>query len=240
MIFNKPTKISMKKFCTFLLAIVVAGIVGVSVSAQPPRIRTSAPAEKTAQKGKSSKDKQNNKTTAAVNRQSAAVSVSSDLPTYMSLKTNLAYDVFAILNLAYECQVAPHWSVEIPVMWSLWDWKTSRGVRTVGLQPGAKYWFSKPGKGNAIGADVDLLWYNARWDDYRYQHKGRPAMGVSLVYAYTLNIGRCWKAEFSLGVGYINTRYNTYYNIENGALIDTKTRNYLGPTRLGLSLVYSL
>lgn len=234
----------MKKLSTVLVAIVVAGLAGLSVSAQPPRIRTSAPAEKTAQKGKPVKDKSENKQAAPVAAkqvsQSTAPTVSSGKDIYMSLKTNLVYDIFGIQNLAYECQVAKHWTVELPVMWSLWDWKTSCGVRAVGLQPGAKYWFAKPGKGSAIGADFDLLWYNVRWDDTRYQVSGRPAMGASAVYAYTLNMGRGWKAEFSLGLGYINTRYNTYYNIENGALIDTRTKNYFGPTRVGLTLVYSL
>lgn len=158
----------------------------------------------------------------------------------MALKTNLAYDAFGVLNLAYECQFADHWTAELPVMWSLWDWKESRGLRTVALQPGVKYWFSKPGSGHAVGADFDLAWYNARWDDDRYQSEGRPAMGASILYAYTLNMGRGWKAEFSLGVGYVNTRYNTYYNISDGALIDTRTKNYFGPTRLGITLVYSL
>ena len=52
-------------------------------------------------------------------------------------------------------------------------------------------------------------------------------------------MGRGWKAEFSLGIGYVNTRYNTYYNISDGALVDTRTKNYFGPTRLGITLVYS-
>lgn len=230
----------MKKVCTVLMAIVVASMVGVSVSAQPPRLRTSASAEKTAQKGKKDKDKSVSKPADTAATPAFTSTTSSDNSIYMSLKTNLAYDVFAILNLAYECQVARHWTVELPVMWSLWDWKQSRGVRTVAVQPAAKYWFSAPGKGNAIGVDFDLLWYNVRWNDSRYQVAGRPAMGTSLLYAYTLNMGRGWKAEFSLGVGYVNTRYNTYYNIDNGALIETRTKNYFGPTKLGLTLVYSL
>ncbi len=157
----------------------------------------------------------------------------------MALKTNLAYDAFGVLNLAYECQFADHWTAELPVIWSLWDWKETRGLRTVALQPGVKYWFSKPGNGHAVGADFDLAWYNARWDDDRYQSDCRPAMGASILYAYTLNMGRGWKAEFSLGVGYVNTRYNTYYNITDGALIDTRTKHYFGPTRLGITLAYS-
>ena len=251
----------MKKLSIILLAAALAGIS--AVNAQAPRIRTSAPVEKTAQKGSApAKAKPAGKAAkpAAANGAAAvaapgakkggkkgagkAASVAAETHTsssdlYMALKTNLAYDAFGVLNLAYECQFADHWTAELPVMWSLWDWKESRGLRTVALQPGVKYWFSKPGSGHAVGADFDLAWYNARWDDDRYQVEGRPAMGASILYAYSLNMGRGWKAEFSLGVGYVNTRYNTYYNITDGALIDTRTKNYFGPTRLGITLAYS-
>ncbi len=247
----------MKKLSILLLAAAIAGLS--AVNAQAPRIRTSAPAEKTAQKGAAAPKK---KAASAVSDGAAAAApkggkkggkggkkkaaqqpVETYTPSssqYMALKTNLVYDAFGVLNLAYECQFADHWTAELPVMWSLWDWKESRGLRTVALQPGVKYWFSKPGSGHAVGADFDLAWYNARWDDDRYQSEGRPAMGASILYAYTLNMGRGWKAEFSFGVGYVNTRYNTYYNISDGALIDTRTKNYFGPTRLGITLVYSL
>lgn len=241
----------MKKLSIILLAAAIAGLS--AVNAQVPRIRTSAPAEKTAQKGSApAKAKPAGKAASAAapvkggkkggkgSKKAVETIAPSSSDLYMALKTNIAYDAFGILNLAYECQFADHWTAELPVMWSLWDWKESRGLRTVALQPGVKYWFSKPGSGHAVGADFDLAWYNARWDDERYQSEGRPAMGASILYAYSLNMGRGWKAEFSLGVGYVNTCYNTYYNITDGALIDTRTKNYFGPTRLGITLVYSL
>lgn len=248
----------MKKLSTILLAVILAGLT--AVNAQVPRVRSSAPVEKTAQKGapapkvksagksgakgtgvaSSAGAQKGTKKGAKKANQKAVESLNQESGLYMAVKTNIAYDAFAVLNLAYECQFAKHWTAELPVMWSLWDWKESRGVRTVAIQPGVKYWFSKPGRGNAVGVDFDLAWFNARWDDSRYQTACRPAMGASLLYAYTLNMGRGWKAEFSLGVGYINTRYNTYFNITDGALIDTRTKNYFGPTRIGISLVYSL
>ena len=248
----------MKKLSIILLAAAIAGLSAVNAQA-PSRIRTSAAADKTAQKGeapapilkgagKGAKGVAAAPASGVKNgakkggKKAAQKAVETNTPSsglYMALKTNIAYDAFGVLNLAYECQFAEHWTAELPVMWSLWDWKESRGLRTVALQPGVKYWFSRPGSGHAVGADFDLAWYNARWDDDRYQTSGRPAMGASILYAYSLDMGCGWKAEFSLGVGYVNTRYNTYYNITDGALIDTRTKNYFGPTRLGITLVYS-
>lgn len=156
------------------------------------------------------------------------------------LKTNLAYDLFAVLNVAGEFKVDKHVSVEIPVAWSLWDWKKKLGLRCVLLQPGAKYYFCCCGSGHAVGADVIVGWYNFRKDSRRYQCASRPAWGFELNYSYTLPVGSRWLIEFSAGAGYVHTRYNTYYNIDNGALIDCRSRTYLGPTRVGISLVYVL
>jgi len=33
-------------------------------------------------------------------------------------------------------------------------------------------------------------------------------------------------------------KYNSFYNIENGAKLDTRIKHYWGITRVGLSLVY--
>ncbi len=225
----------MKKLTIILIAILFTGFV--AANAQPPRLRTSAPAELTARKGgKKAAKPQNNAEIAKTGTSAAAPA--SDL--YMALKTNLAYDAFGVLNLAYECQFAQHWTAELPVAWSFWDWSDDKGLRVVAIQPGVKYWFSNPGVGHTIGVDVDLAWFNARWHSKRYQVDGRPAAGASLTYAYNLNLGKNWKAEFSLGIGYVNTRYNTYYNITDGAMIDTRTKHYFGPTRLGISIAYSL
>lgn len=228
----------MKKLILTILAVVALG--AATAAAQQPRVRTSAPAEQTAQKGVKTKAGDAAKAPAAKAGSAIRAKRTAATRPYMALKTNVAYDVFAVMNLAYECQFAPRFTAELPVMWSLWDWKADRGLRIVALQPGVKYWFSAPGQGHAVGADFDLAWYNYRWDRNRYQNTGRPLMGVSLNYAYTLQLGRGWKAEFSLGVGYINTRYNTYFNIDNGALLSTRDRNYFGPTRIGISLAYEL
>lgn len=224
----------MKRLTAIFLVLTLCSLQG--LHAQPPRVRTSAKKEKTAQKGTVA-PRQETKTPAPAFTPSADTWKQHP---YMALKTNLAYDVFAVLNLSFECQVHPHWSVELPVIWSLWDWKTTRGLRTVTLQPGTRYWFKTPGSGHAVGADFNLAWYNFRWGDDRYQAAGRPALGASVTYTYSLNLAQRWRMEFMLGVGYVNFRYNTYYNIENGALIDTRIKNYFGPTRFGISLAYTL
>ena len=164
----------MKKLSIILLAAAIAGLSAVNAQA-PSRMRTSAAAEKTAQKGeapapilkgagKGAKGVAAAPASGVKNgakkggKKAAQKAVETNTPSsglYMALKTNIAYDAFGVLNLAYECQFAEHWTAELPVMWSLWDWKESRGLRTVALQPGVKYWFSR---GAATQSEPTSTW----------------------------------------------------------------------------------
>lgn len=217
-------------------------IAAAGASAQAPRIRTSAPSEKTAvlkgsapaeQAPAAAPAKEKKGAKAAAKKSSAITS------RFMAVKTNLAYDAVAVLNAAFELQVSRHFSVELPVMWSLWDWKTDLGLRVVAVQPEVRYWFGKVGSGSALGANVGVASYNFRHDDIRYQNiSGRPLVSVALSYTYALRIDSHWSAEFELALGYANAKYNRYYNIDNGAKINQKTRNYFGPTKIGISLCY--
>lgn len=235
----------------YIIALALAALVGAQTSyAQAPRIRTSAPPEKTAQpkgtaKAAATEQSPRRDRPAAKTSKSASAAKpkakTQGTGRFMAVKTNIAYDAVAILNAGFEIEVARHFTVEIPVIWSLWDWKQDMGLRVVAVQPEARYWFGRPGKGNAVGVNVGVGAYNFRHNDIRYQNtSGRPLVSAAVSYTYSLPIDSRWAAEFSLAVGYANAEYNRYYNIDNGALINTKTRNYFGPTKLGISLSYRL
>lgn len=157
---------------------------------------------------------------------------------YMTLKTNIAYDAIAVPNLSFEIQCSKHISVELPVMFSGWDISHQHAVRTFAVQPEGRWWLEKAGTGHFFGVHAHMALFNVKWDENRYQNTGRPLLGAGVSYGYKLPFSKHWGAEFTLGAGYANMKYNTYYNIDNGALIETKSRNYWGITRLGISLSY--
>lgn len=159
---------------------------------------------------------------------------------YTAIKTNILYDAIGVLNLGAELELTSHITVELPVAWSFWDWEEDKGLRILALQPGIRYYTGHIGSGHAFGIDLYTAWFNMRNGTRRYQDTGRPLLGAGISYSYTLPLTSNWRAEFLIGAGYFNTRYHTYHNISNGARIMTRTRNYLGPTRLAISLVYSL
>ena len=157
---------------------------------------------------------------------------------YVAVKTNLAAWAGTIMNLAADVQVIEHFSVELPVLWCPWYVSDKHAVKTFTIQPEARYWLSKPGKGHFFGVHAHVGWFNVKWNRDRYQDTDRPLLGAGISYGYLLPFNAHWAGEFTLGAGYANMRYDTYYNIDNGARIDTRTKNYWGITRVGLSVVY--
>lgn len=157
---------------------------------------------------------------------------------YMALKSNIAYDAAGLPNLAFEMQFSKHISVELPVICSFWDLSQKHAVRAVAIQPEGRWWLKQAGAGHFFGVHAHVAWFNVKWQEDRYQNTDRPLLGAGVSYGYLLPLSKHWGAEFSLGAGYAHMKYNTYYNIDNGAQIGTETRNYWGITRVGLSLSY--
>ena len=157
---------------------------------------------------------------------------------YLGVKTNLAAWAGTIMNVAADVEVGRHWSVELPVLWCPWYVSNKHAIKTFTLQPEARYWLSKPGEGHFFGVHAHVGWFNVRWNRDRYQDTDRPLLGAGISYGYLLPFNEHWAGEFTLGAGYANMRYDTFYNMDNGARIDTRTKNYWGITRVGISVVY--
>lgn len=175
------------------------------------------------------------KTNAARKKRQQSVPSSSR---YIALKTNVPFLAVAVQNLALEVELHKHVSLDLPVMWSISDIEREHGLRTIALQPEGRWWLKSVGTGHFFGMHVHAAWFNLKWEDNRYQTGKSPLLGAGVSYGYRLPLSAHWGAEFNIGAGYANMKYNTYYNIENGAQLDTRVRHYWGITRVGLSLVY--
>lgn len=157
---------------------------------------------------------------------------------YVAVKTNAAYWGGAVANLSAEVQLHEHVSLELPLNWSLWDIEQEHGLRLVLFQPEARWWMKGVGQGHFVGVHAHVGVFNVKWQDDRFQTAGRPLLGAGVTYGYSLPFSAHWGAEFLIGAGYANMKYDRFYNIDNGAKMGTDTFNYWGITRLGISLVY--
>ena len=117
----------------FTLAVAALPLGAMAQAVEKPRIQTSALPEETAVYNPSAKKnvaqtkekpaKEQGKARVSEKRKKDKKAVPVSDGRYMALKTNIAYDAIGVLNLDYEVQVHSRMTVDIPVMWSLWDAK---------------------------------------------------------------------------------------------------------------------
>lgn len=142
------------------------------------------------------------------------------------------------MNVALEMQLGHSFSIELPIWWSPYFISHQHALRTFAIQPEFRYWLGPVGMGHFIGIHPGVAWYNLRWNDVRYQDVDLPLVNAGVSYGFSVKVNRHLNAEFTIGAGYARTKYNRFYNIENGAEIDTRQTTYWGIDRIGVSIVY--
>ena len=162
------------------------------------------------------------------------------------LKSNvLAIAAAAVANLGFEVELWPRWSLDVPVYYSPYDlFKETRKVRVLATQPEVRYWFDRVGDRHFVGLHTHVAGFNiALGDEGRYQDPGHALWGMGLSYGYALPFGKDgrWGAEFTLGVGFADYKYDKYANTgirEGQKLYASGSKLYWGVTRAAISLSY--
>lgn len=165
------------------------------------------------------------------------------------VKTNLAYDLLTFVNVAVEVPLGRRFSVEAQYV-NPW-WHSMRKHRTIELcyvSLAPRYYFGKDG-GRHSSLFVGL---SAGWGKYDMQLTRHGVQGelwhVSPVFGYSHYIGRHWKMEYTISVGYLHTDYRKYTQKSGTPYGDIKVHDYpwvshtfrsILPTSLGVSLVYA-
>lgn len=156
-----------------------------------------------------------------------------------AVKTNVAYLAATVANLGVEYSFGKHYSVDLPIIYSPYTVSRSYRLRFLAVQPEFRYWLRSPMKGHFFGAHLNIGAFNISVDKKNRYQSPDGFYGVGLSYGYALPFGRHWGAEFTIGAGYVHTKYDTYYNIPNGARCEKGTPyNYWGLTKVGINLVY--
>lgn len=175
-------------------------------------------------------------------------------PFYMSVQSNLLYDVATIPNIGVEFYLGSGYSID--ANWGYAWWKSDPAhwyYRVYGGDVSVRRWFGreakeKPLTGHHIGIYGQMLTYDfafgglgqiggvpggAIWDRANY--------GVGLEYGYSLPIAKRFNLDFTLGAGYFGGEYQEYLPEDNCYVWQaTKRRHWIGPTKAEISLVWLL
>jgi hypothetical protein len=163
----------------------------------------------------------------------------------MNIKTNAIEVAALIANLGVEFRLSERISLDVIGHYSPYDYfNRQRKIRILAIQPEVRYWWGEPlVRGHFIGLHAPVAGFNIQLNDhYRYQDPNHALWGVGISYGYAMPLGKSgrWGVEFTVGVGYLNIKYNTYEGVCNGKYLSTRRENYFGPTRLGINFSYCI
>lgn len=170
-----------------------------------------------------------------------------------AVKTNLLFDVASALNVEIEIPIGKRWSIAAEYIFPWWLWENKQyALQTLSGNLEGRYWFGdRETRPQLTGWFVGLYtgggYYDVEWGNKGYQGEFFIAAGLSGGYAHTIGKRNDnWRMEYSLGVGYMQTKYRKYvpkYGLDNEwHLIRQNDGRYswIGPTRAKISLVWML
>lgn len=171
---------------------------------------------------------------------------------FMAIKTNMLYDVLLIPNVGVEFYVGSGLSIATNWMYAWWKndrehyyWRVYGGDITIRKWFGRKA-IEKPLTGHHIGAYFQTVTYDIETGGRGYMG-GEPGGDIfdranwiaGVEYGYSMPVARRMNLDFTLGVGYFWGTYHEYLP-KDGCYVwqATKKRNYIGPTKAEISLVW--
>lgn len=163
----------------------------------------------------------------------------------LNIKMNAVEAAALLLNFGGEVRITRRVSIDVMGHYSPYDYFTfARKARIFAIQPELRYWWGESlYKGHFVGVHVPVAGFNVQLNDkYRYQDPNHALWGIGLSYGYAMPIGKNskWGVEFTVGVGYMDIKYDVYEGVKNGKYLRTETLNYVGPTRLGVNFSYRI
>jgi Secretin and TonB N terminus short domain./Protein of unknown function (DUF3575). len=165
-----------------------------------------------------------------------------------ALKVNLLYLATTSLNIGAEFALARQWTFDLTTGINTWDLNGDKGgIRHWLVQPEIRYWFCNRFERHFVGLhgiggqyqiqNIDLAPFGNDLTGKRYDGY---AIGAGISYGYHLPMGKRWAWEFTVGAGYIYLDYDKYNCGECDNKIGKRTKDYFGPTKAGVSLIYMI
>ena len=162
----------------------------------------------------------------------------------IALKSNLLYDATTTMNLGVELGLARKWTLDIPVNYNPWKPDNGRRLRHWEIQPEVRYWFCESFNRTFVGLHAHYADFNVgnlpgifseNMQKNRYQGH---LYGGGLSVGHSWILKKRWSIEASIGLGYARIEYEKYPCAECGSKLKDTGRNYFGPTKAALSIIY--
>lgn len=161
----------------------------------------------------------------------------------LAVQTNLLSDAVTVPSVGVEFTIAHRWTLNTNLEWMPFYQSHNHYVRTLKLQPEARFWFRAPFTGPFIGPSAHMRFYNMG---------GLPVLGlrneriqgsfwsVGVTAGWHFTLSDRWGLEPALTLGYGYADFRRYAE-PRSRIVDRKGfLHYFGPTSANLQLVYML
>lgn len=159
----------------------------------------------------------------------------------IGVKSNLLYDATATINLGFEAGLGHKTTLDVSGNYNGWSFGDARWRHWM-VQPEFRYWLCERFNGHFFGLHAHYMDFNAGGVNFSKQfHHNRYQgylYGAGLSYGYQWILNNRWNLEATAGLGYARVHYNKYPIADCGSKLRTRNRNYWGPTKIGLSIIY--
>ena len=163
---------------------------------------------------------------------------------YISLKTNLLYDVLMVPHIGTEINLFDNYSVYADVMFADWNRPQKHFYWNLyGAQFGARKYFGKVSQERSFSGHHAGIYGQALAYDLQAGNIGQQTpnvnMGFGAEYGYSFPLTLDLNLDIEIGVGLLTGRYYEYV-VEEGHYTwrGTIQRAWIGPTKASVSLVW--
>ena len=172
----------------------------------------------------------------------------------IAVKSNLLYDLTTTFNIGGEIRCDDTHTLNLSVNYNPWNFGGNKKMKHFLLQPEYRKWFNEVFTGSFIGFQLHYALFNfggmLPWGfsdgkmlgienrqiaHNRYQ--GNLA-GFGISYGYQWILAKHWSLEGNIGVGYARVKYEQFECKTCGEKVSEGHKNYLGPTKAAISLIY--
>ena len=122
-----------------------------------------------------------------------------------------------------------------------WKFGNDRQIKHWLVQPELRYWLCERFNGSFFGLHGhygEMNVSNLNIFGMGHDRYDGSLYGAGISYGYQWIISKRWSMEATVGVGYARLKYDKYARGDGGEKLGHNTRNYFGPTKIGLSFIY--
>lgn len=170
-------------------------------------------------------------------------------PVTVQLHTNGLYDLALCPNVGVELQTEIGLAFQLDYVGAWWNSPSrNRFYSNYAFQTELRYYLDH--KDDAFAFDGWHAGLYGQMVTYDFEFGGRGyqsplldmSFGIGAAVGYTMPLSRRWSMDFTLGLGYFQSKYYVYDPDAKGGYqkINTKLLKFFGPTRLEVSFVWNL